>query len=155
MHPKRILALPLLAASLVLAYCGLQVLQLDLRFSAVDTELSFWGRENYRPGENTIERTGRELSSLLQAQPNHPELLARQAYYLSWLGYFATGVDERLGYNRQALEVQRSALEQRPAYRQGWLEMLEYASRASGQGETIIEVQQRLESLSMYEVQAP
>ena len=51
----RLIALPVLALSLLGAWQGAQLMQRDLAFEAARTEVSFWGRGNYQPTEQAIE----------------------------------------------------------------------------------------------------
>lgn len=126
---------------------GARATYLDLVSTATATELSFWGRGNYRPTDNTIERTGQNLAALLKHRPHHPEYLTQQAYYQSWQGFFAADMDQRLALNEQAVASQYLAMQQRPAYRQGWAEMVEYASRTRGGAEMLERAQARIAAL--------
>ena len=140
-------AVPGLALASIMAFQGAQAIYLDLVYTAVATELSFWGRENYRPTDKTIKRTGQTLATLLQHRPHHPEYLTQQAYYRSWQGFFAADMNQRLSFNEQAVTIQYRAIQQRPAYRQGWAEMVEYASRTRGGAEMLEQAQARIAAL--------
>ena len=127
-----------MALAMVLLLSGIGLLRQDLAYTRAETELSFWGRGDYQPREHTIERTGLDLAALLAAQPAHPDYLSLDAYYQSWRGHWSTGVTERLDFNQQAVDSQYAALQARPAHRQGWTKMLEYAARTTG-GEAVID----------------
>ena len=144
---RGLVAIPVLLVALLMAFSGVRYAYLDLVFTAADTELSFWGRENYHPTEAAISRTGRALDLLLAQLPNHPDYLARQAYFLSWRGFFSSDIQTRKDLNARALATQQQAMRQRPAYRQGWVEVVEYASRATGGAQALADAQARLRDL--------
>jgi cytolysin (calcineurin-like family phosphatase) len=144
---RALLAVPFLFAALLLSASGARQVYLDLAYTGAATELSFWGSENYRPSDRTIERTGATLATILRQRPHHPDYLASQAYYLSWLGHFSADITRRLEYNQQAVATQYQAVMARPAYRQGWIEMIEYASRATGGAQRLAQAQTRLAAL--------
>ena len=137
-----------LILTLLLVAQGLSLFQQDLAFTGAETELSFWGRENYHPFQPTIKRTGKTIDSLLQISPQHSSYLELQAYYLSWLGYWADDVEQRLRFNDQAAQTQYRALQARPADRQAWLKMVEYSSRTVGGEALLAEAQARVNALS-------
>jgi hypothetical protein len=112
-------------------YSGVSLFQQNLAFTAVDTELSFWGRSKYQPDVQTIAVTGASIEGLLRHNPRHPDYLASQAYYTAWQGYRAQDGTERERLNEQAAASQYLALQSRPADRQGWLKMVEYVSRTT------------------------
>ncbi len=140
-------ASPVLILVAVLGLEGARTVCDDLVFTTAATQLSFWGRESYQPTVQTIDLTGQRLESLLQRSPSKPNYLAEQAYFLSWRGYASDDVAQRLAYNKSAAATQLQALEQRPAYRQGWAEMIEYSSRMSGGGEMLEQAQARFVAL--------
>jgi hypothetical protein len=148
-HPRHriAIALPALFSALLLGVNGLRQAYLDIVFTAADTELSFWASESYRPEVRTIERTGSSLETLLRHSPNHPDYLSEQAYFLSWKGYFSSDLAQRLAFNEQAVAIQYAALQLRPAHRQGWFKMVEYASRTTGGGPMLSEARARIEAL--------
>lgn len=125
----RLMLVVVLMLTLLLIAQGLRLFQQDLAFTAAETELSFWGRENYHPLQPTIKRTGQTIDALLQQAPQHASYLELQAYYLSWLGYWSEDVEQRLRFNDQAVQTQYRALQARPADRQAWLKMVEYSAR--------------------------
>ena len=140
-------ALPGLAAALALLIFGATAFQQSLAYTRAETELSFWGKPNYQPVERTIERTGATIDALVQHDPGHPDYRSLQAYQFSWRGFWSAEVDTRLKFNQLALESQYAALQARPAHRQGWAKMLEYASRTTG-GEAMIDAAQaRMQAL--------
>lgn len=139
--------MPALLLAVVMVIGGTNNAYLDLASTATATELSFWGQENYQPTDRTIKRTGDTLSMLLQQRPENPEFLAQQAYYLSWQGFFAQDMDQRMAFNEQAVATQYQALHQRPAYRQGWAEMVEYAGRMRGGAEMLDQAKARIATL--------
>ena len=141
------IAVPGLALASIMAFKGAQAIYLDLVYTAVATELSFWGREGYRPTERTVERTGQQLTALVQHSPDNPEYLTQQAYFYSWKGFFSDDVSLRLTFNEQAVATQYQAIQQRPAYRQGWGEMVEYASRSKGGAAMLEQAQARIAAL--------
>ena len=132
-----------------LSAAGARLIYLDFTATAAATELSFWGRETYHPTDSTIDRTGRSLTMLLKYSPGDPVYLAQQAYFFSWQGFFATDIEQRLAHNDQAVATQYQALRQRPAYRQGWSEMVEYASRSRGGAQMLEQAQTRIAALQL------
>ncbi|MEP4147165.1 MAG: hypothetical protein ABJL54_08070 [Halioglobus sp.] len=144
---RLLFSLPALLLALILLIEGACTAYFDLAATSTATELSFWGRENYKPTPVTVNRTGQTLSTLLKYRPMDPAFLAQQAYYLSWQGFFAGDIEQRLAFNQQAVTTQYQSLQQRPAYRQGWAEMVEYASRTRGGGEMLAQAQQRIAAL--------
>ncbi|TDG12897.1 hypothetical protein E2F43_15185 [Seongchinamella unica] len=145
--PRILFALPAIILAAWMAAGGARTFLLDLTYAATEVELSFWGRETYVPTDSTIGRVGSHLARLRQHQPRHPDYLALEAYYLSWRGFFSADMAERLDLNQQAVDTQYAALQQRPAYRQGWLEMIEYASRTSGGAGMLELAQSRIAAL--------
>lgn len=137
-HDKKtaLAATSLTAAALVVAitvaWQSATVISQDLAFTAAETELSFWGRDNYQPADSSREDTQKVLETLLAAAPNHPDYLALKAYHEAWRAYSA--YDPRITHMHvlRAMRLQLSAQEARPAYRQGWVKLVEYARRAGG-----------------------
>lgn len=136
--------MPALLLAVVMVVGGASTAYLDLAGTATSTELSFWGQEKYQPTDRAIQRTGDTLSMLLQHRSEDPEFLTQHAYYLSWQGFFAENMDQRLTFNEQAVAAQFQALHQRPAYRQGWAEMVEYAGRIRGGAEMLDRAEARI-----------
>ena len=120
----RLIALPALALALLGAWQGSQLVQRDFAFEAARTEVSFWGRGNYQPTEQTIERTGNTLSRVI-AQSAHPEYLSVQAAYYTWRAYWEGSNELAI----KATESQYKALESRPAHPQDRQKLIEYRGR--------------------------
>ena len=138
------LALLLAAAGV---YAGVRVYLQDLEYTRVQAEISFWGRGTYQPAQGVIEHTGDVIGGLLRAAPAQPELLELQAHYLAWRAYWSEDPGRRDDFGQAAADSQYLALLSRPANRQGWSKMLEYASRTrSGQAMQQL-ARQRLASL--------
>jgi hypothetical protein len=116
--------------TLVVAWQSVGLARRDLAFTRSATEVSFWGRGDYRPDEATRIRTGRELEELLAQVPGHPAYLGLAANYYAWQGYWAGASMAGPDFARRAVEAQYRAQQSRPAYRQGWEKMIGYASRA-------------------------
>ena len=139
------------ALALVLAAAGVRAavgtfLQ-DLDYARVQTEISFWGRGTYQPPQGTILHTGDVLAGLLRAAPAHPEYLELQAHYLAWRAYWTENLDRRGELGQASADSQYLALLSRPANRQGWSNMVEYAARTHG-GENMLQLaRQKLVSL--------
>ncbi len=85
---EKLFALVLLAPVLAGVWQGLSTLNRDMAFTAVQTEVSFWGRASYQPTAATIARTDRDIHQLTAVSVN-PEHLALQAAYASWRGFWA------------------------------------------------------------------
>jgi len=146
------MAAPILVLALVAAYTGFTTFAQDLAFTNAQTELSFWGRDNYQPEPKTIKHTGQAIQALLQSAPRHPEYRGLQASYAAWLSYWSENMDERAGFNSQAVQSQYIALQSRPAHRHSWTKMVEYADHAST-GEAIRQqAQARLAALQPNEI---
>lgn len=146
-NSRLLLVLPVLLMALLMAFSGIRHVYLDLVFAAVDAELSFWGREDYKPTKATVSRTGQSLNLLLHSYPDHPDYQSRQAYFLSWQGFLSSDIQARLDFNARALATQQEAMQKRPAYRQGWVEVIEYASRATGGAQALSNAKARLKDL--------
>jgi hypothetical protein len=136
-----------LILTLLLVAQGLRLFQQDLAFTAAETELSFWGRENYQPLQPAIVRTGQRIDALLQQNPQHSSYLELHAYYLSWLGFWTDDVEQRFSFNDQAMQTQYRALQTRPADRQAWLKMVEYSARTVDGEALLAEAQSRARAL--------
>jgi hypothetical protein len=125
----------------------LGLLQRDLVFNAAETEVSFWGRGEYQPSEQTREATGRAVEHLVSVAPAHPDYLTLAASYYAWRAWWAEeGVAEN-AYNTRALAAQYVAQQSRPAYRQGWESMLRYAALVDETGAQLKLAQRRLDAL--------
>ena len=125
----KLIALALMALALVGVWQGVDTLRRDIAFTTAQTEVSFWGRGSYRPEPETIILTQQTLDELLSGAPANPEYLAMQANYAAWQGYWTEDFREAQAFGLEAVDAQHAALESRPAHRQGWAKMVEYASR--------------------------
>jgi len=128
-------------------YFGFATLAQDLAYTRAETELSFWGRDNYQPTPPAILATGQTLRALVQRAPRHPDYLALQARYIAWQAYWSADVPASDALRRAAVTSQHRSLLSRPAYRLGWSIMVEYASNANSGEEVLSLAQQRLEAL--------
>ncbi len=128
----RSLAVAAFLAAIAVAWQSATLFRLDLAFTATETEVSFWGRDNYQPTGATREHTDQALEALLAAAPDHPDYLALAAYQEAWRAY--SSYDPALAHMHalRAMNLQFLAQESRPAYRQGWVKLVEYARRARG-----------------------
>ena len=124
------ITLAALAIAITVAWQAATLFRLDLAFTAAETELSFWGRGNYQPTAATREHIQRELDALLAAAPGQPNYLALAAYHDAWLAYREDDPDAARPYALRAASAQFGAQQNRPAYRQGWAKLVEYARRA-------------------------
>lgn len=153
-HGKRGPAAAALAA-LVLALTGVwqsaTLFRLNLAFTSAETELSFWGRGKYQATEATRRRISHAMGELLAAAPGHPDYLALAAYHDAWLAYREDDPTLARPYALRAMKTQYLAQQSRPAYRQGWVKLVEYARRAGPDNEDALALgrlaQQRLEAL--------
>ena len=123
--------IPLFLISLLLtcAFQAVHLIRSDLTFTRLETEVSFWGRGSYTPTAVRRESTERGLARLVKGFAGHPDYLSLQASQLSWEAYWAENEEVRRRYDRHTLESQQLALDSRPAHRQSWVKMVEYASR--------------------------
>ena len=138
-------ALAALGLAVTLAWQAATLFQRDLAFTAAETELSFWGRGEYQPSDATRETVRRELDTLLAAAPDQPDYLTLAAYHAAWLAYREDDPTVARPYALQAVDKQYAAQQNRPAYRQGWAKLVEYARRAGSDRGAL--AQQRLEAL--------
>jgi hypothetical protein len=145
--PARLMAAALLLLALLGVYAGVVTFQQDLAFTAAQTEISFWGRDNYQPEPKIIKHTGHTIDTLVQQAPLHPEYLGLGAKYDAWQAYWAIEPDERANFNEKAVQSQYKAMLSRPAHRQGWSMMLEYASRTGDGAAMLTAAQARLQAL--------
>ena len=105
-----------LLLALTMTWQGLALLQRDLAFSAAETEVSFWGREDYQPTEATRQRTGRQLEALLATAPEHPEYQLLAASYYAWRAWWADDAELEAQYTRMGQQAREIARQSRPAY---------------------------------------
>lgn len=130
LDPSRWAAILALVLALMVGHFGFNVLVQDLAYTRAQTELSFWGRGDYQPTPQAVDDTEQTLQFLLAENPYHPEFLILQARYNAWQAYWSENLDMREVSSREAMLHQYRALESRPAHRQSWLTMVEYASRS-------------------------
>lgn len=128
---NRTAALIALSLAITAAYQGAKTMVEDVAYTRVQTELGFWGRENYQPTPQRVMQTGQTIGGLVKQSPGHPEYLSLQAYYTSWQAYWSDDPGQREVLNRKALQLASDALPARPAHRQNWSKVVEYASRTS------------------------
>jgi hypothetical protein len=144
------LAAAALTVAITVAWQSATLYHLDLAFTRTETELTFWGRGDYRPPDTTRKRTARELDALLARAPAHPDYLALAAYHEAWLAYREDDPALAQPHALRAVNAQFSAQQSRPAYRQGWAKMVGYSRRAAAD-ETARELglfaRQRLDAL--------
>jgi len=139
-----------LAVAVVMQAAGL--FRQNLLFTRAQTEVSFWGRGDYRPDEVTILGTSKLLDGLLQSKPKHPDYLGLQANKAVWLAYWSGPGAAGEHSSRQAISSQYAALVSRPAHRHSWVKLMEYLSRgeSSEQNTALAHLAQaRLASLTL------
>ena len=105
-----------LLLALTMTWQGLALLQRDLAFTAAETEVSFWGREDYQPTQATIARTGRQLEALLAKAPRHPEYQLLAASYYAWQAYWTEDAELEAQYTQLGQQAREIARQSRPAY---------------------------------------
>lgn len=108
----------------------------NLAFTPLETEVSFWGRSDYKPDDATRSRVGRGIGVLLSEAPESPYYYTLRAAQLAWESYWSGSPDERAALAGPMLDAQYRALELRPADRAGWAKLIEYA-RMTGMGAQI------------------
>jgi hypothetical protein len=118
--------LPVIVLLLIVAYQSWGTLRQDLYFTRLETEVSFWGRGDYMPYDDTRASIDRDIQQLIARFPNDSRLLALRASQLAWEGYWAASATEQQQRQQAALLTQFSAQQQRPAYGQGWSKLLQY-----------------------------
>ena len=146
-HLTRPVAALVLLLALTGVYSGFDMLVQDLAYTRADTELSFWGRDDYQPKASAILDTGQTLQALVQSAPRHPDYLELQGRYSAWQAYWSEDVPASDALRREAVTSQHRSLLSRPAYRLGWSIMVEYAANANSSEALLRLAQQRLESL--------
>lgn len=105
-----------LLIAIILAWQATALVRQDLAFTAVETEVSFWGRGSYQPDELTIARTGQRLDALLQAAPAHPAYQSLAASYWDWQVYWADNAEQEQLYAQRAQQARDIARQSRPAF---------------------------------------
>ena len=73
--------MPLLVALLMGIYQAVNIAFSDLEFSRVNTELSFWGRQGYKPAASRVSNVGATINTALQRWPGNPQYLQAQGRY--------------------------------------------------------------------------
>lgn len=122
----------------------------NLQFTNAETEVSFWGRENYQPTANAIKRTTRTIDALLSDSSRHPSYLSLQSNILVWLAYWEADQSAQDLLMKQTIAVQIRAIKSRPAHRQSWIKLLEYLSNSNNSGETERWARGQLTDLQLY-----
>lgn len=126
---SRMLAAVALLPALAVAWQSAVLVRDDLAFTASQTEVSFWGRGDYRPTPATRQRTEHAVEALLADNPSQPDYLELAAGLYAWQGYWVQDPEQAAEYNRRAVRAQYAAQVARPAYRPGWELLMEYAGR--------------------------
>ena len=101
----------------------------DLLFTQARTEVSFWGRDVYKPTEATIARTNQSMDTLLHSAPLHPAYLSLQASSYAWQSYWAENSRTTQQFAKKAVQLQTQAVEARPAHLQSQAKLAEYNAR--------------------------
>ena len=147
MAKRLVVAAPLLALALATSWQAVALFTQNLQFTAAQTEIGFWGRGEYQPTPAAVARTRAELNSLLRPDSGNPEYSSLQARFSAWQGFRAATVEQSLALNAEAMAFQLNALQARPAHRQGWQKMLEYASRTPDGAAMLAPAQARVQLL--------
>lgn len=128
---RSLVALLTLAVTVVCVAHAASEFQKNLLFTRVQTEVSFWGRGDYHPTLITINSTQRQLQTLLQHSPSHPDYLALHANAAVWIDYWARQKSAvgQLENSQQAIASQQAALLSRPAHRFSWKKLADYVER--------------------------
>ena len=56
----------------------------DLKFTRVETELSFWGKPGYTPRPSAVRLAQQDISTALEVRPGNPDYLDVKAQILMW-----------------------------------------------------------------------
>ena len=121
--------MPLLIALLMGIYQAANIALSDLEFSRVNTELSFWGRQGYKPSNSRVSSVGASISNALQRSPENPQYLHAHGRYLLWRSYWESDAEKAKGFGEQAVDSWLQAMKQRPAHRQSWAELIGIKAR--------------------------
>ena len=127
---RSLLTVLLMAGSLVIFGKAVSYALDDLHYTAVSTEVSFWGRGEYRPSRETRSLVATQVDQLLIRGPNHPLYLVLAANATAWRGYYNLDGPSANALARRAVKLQESALVARPAYLPGWEALADYAVTA-------------------------
>ncbi len=106
----------------------------DLHFTRLQTEISFWGRDDYHPTNAVIQRSNQAMHTLLTGAPKHPAFLYAQANSYAWQAYWAQGQAETRQLSRRAVNLQRKAVAARPAHLFDQAKLAEYIASAEAAG---------------------
>lgn len=136
-----------LAITLLATYAAYNTFRLDLSFTKAKTEVSFWGRGDYQPTSTSRARTAAQIDALLVQSPGNPRFLNLAANRTAWEAFWAEDKAQRLALRELAMLQQYGALQARPAHRQSWQKLVEYASRAPGGEPLLAEARHRLAGL--------
>lgn len=140
-------AFSLIALMLLLVAQAVAVLRAEVLFSSVETEVSFWGRRDYQPSGALRKRTDQRVSQLVSNWPQNANYLTLHANQLAWEGYWGGKTEAASQYWRRAAQAQRKALQYRPAHRQDWVKLLQYAAALDADTALQVEASARLETL--------
>jgi hypothetical protein len=125
MKSRRIfITLPLLLMLLGSIAHALKITRSDLQFTAAETELSFWSRQNYVPPQASIDSTRQDIAAALNTTPENPDYLDVKARLLAWQAYRETDQATSRALTEKAMATRLLALERRPAYRRGWVKLV-------------------------------
>lgn len=122
----------------------------NLKFTDVETEVSFWGRGQYQPVQKTIERTRRSIESLVAASNRHPSYRNLSASASAWFAYWATDSADRERFVQSSITAQTEAIKSRPAHRQSWIKLIEYLANTNNSSETEVWARKQLAGLQRY-----
>jgi hypothetical protein len=134
---RSLVALLTLAVTVVCIVHAANAFKQSLLFTRAQTEVSFWGRGDYRPTPATITATRQQLQTLVTHSPGHPDYLALQANAAVWLAYWSQqeSTAGQPGNTQHAIASQQVSLLSRPAHRFSWNKLAEYL----GRGELTVE----------------
>ena len=144
----RLLALSFLVFALVGVGSAVKLFNQDLLFARAQTELSFWGRGDYNPEPVTIDLTEQALLTLLSGGSANPEHLLLMANFAAWKSYWNEDFYKAEQWGAKAVDSQYAALVVRPAHRQSWAKMLEYAPRLRNGDAIRSQAQARVQNLA-------
>ena len=120
---KTAIALPLLASLLLCIFYAIEIGLSDIHFAKANTELSFWGRQDYRPQQSRVSTAWQNITAALAGWPGNPDYLDAKARLLMWQAYWEEQQALAENLSQQALEIKLNALARRPARRQSWFEL--------------------------------
>lgn len=120
--------------SLFIVFKSFGLIRDDLRFTREQTEVSFWGRKEYRPTTQHLLATQQGIKNLLVSSPDHPDYLELSADAGIWAAYWQGDPVVAMQLAGQAVDDLHRALQSRPAHLQNWAKMVEYAARSETGG---------------------